>query len=427
MTSSSDFSICLAPYDTHEEKLSNTAAGALTLGGLLTSLHIHRSMVYARLSHKKNLDLSSTTSKYDITLRSVYLRDYTGGVSVISTHQKQDKELENVYEGSSIAVLDTLQRDTILAPDVYDALLDKLNAFGSFDTTSVSKDVIGRLPTILLQFQEAPRNANTQHKKQAATSEALGSQYKHDPVVAMPPTHYMQYDKTQDRYVFGITRGSDLGVNVLGTDFMSGHDVYFDIENRRIGFAETTCNYEKLVKPHSYNSEAGKIFDKVQSSKKDSSGRSAAGKFLIVMLCFLVLGIGFFHYRRVRRRRAQKAQNVIADLKLEELEFNHQEGGDKSGNIQSGLRESPQNSIDRAIAEQQVEKRRQELEAQRNKEDVVSPSNGSSASGVISIGGTKFALDERDLEEAPDHGWRRGSSSSMGKRNSESEGTGEIL
>ena len=174
MVDSSDFSICLAPYDTHDSRLSGTMAGALTMGGIMSSLHIHRQMVYAQLSRRPSSDLTSTTSQYDVDLRGVYLRGHQGGTSVVSRHKTQTKDLMSVYNETSTAVLDSLRRETILAPDVYDALVGRLNEFASFDQV-VSKSAIRRLPTILMQFKEASRRVNISHKKQEATAEALGS------------------------------------------------------------------------------------------------------------------------------------------------------------------------------------------------------------------------------------------------------------
>ena len=219
----------------------------------------------------------------------------------------------------------------------------------------------------------------------------------------------MHWDAAQNGYVFYIERGNDAdNVSVLGTDFMSGHDVYFDIENQRIGFAETTCEYENLVRPHSYNSRTSQ--SSVQT-KKEESGMSPGGKFAIVVLVFGVLGAGFFYYRKIRQRRAQEA---VDNLKLDDLEFNNQDPTIASDDNLQSHRESPQNSIERAIAEVEAEK------AQQN--DGESPSSNSLGSGK------KFTVEDRDLqEEAQDHGWRRKSKSIGSRGSSESDGTGEIL
>jgi hypothetical protein len=57
-------------------------------------------------------------------------------------------------------------------------------------------------------------------------------------VVAMPAKHYMEKDpengdKYRSRLFFDHPSGS-----VLASNFMRGHDVYFDVDEGRIGFAE---------------------------------------------------------------------------------------------------------------------------------------------------------------------------------------------
>ena len=44
------------------------------------------------------------------------------------------------------------------------------------------------------------------------------------------------------KYIFAnLISGSEGGI--IGGNSMQGHDVYFDNENKRIGFAESKCDY----------------------------------------------------------------------------------------------------------------------------------------------------------------------------------------
>jgi hypothetical protein len=69
-----------------------------------------------------------------------------------------------------------------------------------------------------------------------------------DVLLAVPPSHYMEYQVAKRMYVPGIyfeeADGSVLGANVL-----MSHDVLFDVENGRIGWVESSCDYSKLVAP----------------------------------------------------------------------------------------------------------------------------------------------------------------------------------
>ena len=78
-------------------------------------------------------------------------------------------------------------------------------------------------------------------------------------LLRMPPSNYMSRveDDTEidmsdldtvAHYRMNVffTKKSGAGA-VLGANFMRGHDVLFDIENNRIGFATSTCEYEALA------------------------------------------------------------------------------------------------------------------------------------------------------------------------------------
>ena len=78
-------------------------------------------------------------------------------------------------------------------------------------------------------------------------------------LLRMPPSNYMSRveDDTEidmsdldtvAHYRMNVffTKKSGAGA-VLGANFMRGHDVLFDIENNRIGFATNTCEYEALA------------------------------------------------------------------------------------------------------------------------------------------------------------------------------------
>lgn len=64
-----------------------------------------------------------------------------------------------------------------------------------------------------------------------------------DVLIAIPATNYMEYSPSTNlftsRLYFTETRGG-----VLGANAMQGHNVVFDWENSRVGFAESTCEFE---------------------------------------------------------------------------------------------------------------------------------------------------------------------------------------
>lgn len=66
-----------------------------------------------------------------------------------------------------------------------------------------------------------------------------------DIILAIPATHYMEYSPSKrsftPRLYFTESKGG-----VIGSNAMQRHNVLFDWENRRVGFAESTCEYEAV-------------------------------------------------------------------------------------------------------------------------------------------------------------------------------------
>jgi hypothetical protein len=73
----------------------------------------------------------------------------------------------------------------------------------------------------------------------------------YDVLLAIPPSHYMEYDDKEKKYIarFYVDEGAG---SVLGANAMMGHDVYFDIDSQVVGWAESDCNYHELVTKNGY-------------------------------------------------------------------------------------------------------------------------------------------------------------------------------
>ena len=70
-----------------------------------------------------------------------------------------------------------------------------------------------------------------------------------DVILAVPPEHYYEYDEEVGGYVSRFYDSEGSG-GVIGANSMMGHDVYFDVENNRIGWSESDCDYTTLVKQY---------------------------------------------------------------------------------------------------------------------------------------------------------------------------------
>jgi hypothetical protein len=78
---------------------------------------------------------------------------------------------------------------------------------------------------------------------------------------SIPPSHYFEYGSDEDttyvpRFYTDESSGSVsiLGANsmsgsvsILGANSMMGRDIFFDVDNNRVGFTESSCDYIRPV------------------------------------------------------------------------------------------------------------------------------------------------------------------------------------
>jgi hypothetical protein len=121
----------------------------------------------------------------------------------------------------------------------------------SNDPIPLTEEELERLPTIILQFKGHDSNvdiASSAANPQLPLASTMDPANPIDVLLAVPPSHYMEYQVAKRMYVPGIyfeeADGSVLGANVL-----MSHEVLFDVENGRIGWVESSCDYSKLVAP----------------------------------------------------------------------------------------------------------------------------------------------------------------------------------
>jgi len=103
------------------------------------------------------------------------------------------------------------------------------------------------LPTIVIQLEGHVRQGNPKAPGLVVNNPGLSDQtYPQDIVVAMPPSHYMEYSLKSEKYTSRIYFNEGRG-GVLGANFMMGHDILFDVDNNRLGFSESECDYTKVA------------------------------------------------------------------------------------------------------------------------------------------------------------------------------------
>mmetsp|Transcript_67852 Transcript_67852/g.100558 ORF Transcript_67852/g.100558 Transcript_67852/m.100558 type:complete len:848 (+) Transcript_67852:1612-4155(+) len=236
------------------------SAGVMTLGGIDTRLD-SSPMVYA-----KNV---ASTGWYTVFVKNIFVRS-NGGQSA-----RADDELEQVVmkipvdissmNGGKGVIVDSGTTDTYLHKDL-------AKSFGevwyevtkrSYSNTGIklSRDELLRLPTVLIQlraYDEFPDPSIPPESTTGLVGPKLDPSSPHDVLLAIPATHYMEYSPSKDLYTSRLYFTESRG-GVIGANAMQGHDVLFDWENGRVGFAESSCEFkegENMIDPIT-----GKVID----------------------------------------------------------------------------------------------------------------------------------------------------------------------
>jgi hypothetical protein len=238
------FSLCFSGPT--EASRDGTEAGAMTFGGVERSLH-KSEMVYT----------SKTTgsSFFGVKLRKMYLRHGDGGQYAKSANPRA-KIInlgldESVYNRGGI-IVDSGTTDTYFTKGISDAFRSAFQKLSGTAFNNVGKvmtdEEVASYPTILFQLygDEALNMAiNSNAKLVPGLAGDLDPEHPFDVILAMPPSHYMEMDRSgafTPRFYDDEDRGS-----VVGANAMMGHDVMFDADHRNIGWAESDCDYKRLV------------------------------------------------------------------------------------------------------------------------------------------------------------------------------------
>ena len=242
-----EFSLCFSRSNNAER--DGTGAGAMTLGGVDPRLHMNP-MVFA-----KNVKASGF---YAVYLKAIYLRE-GGGVSAQTTLADMGRyhklNLSSSQLNSGNVIVDSGTTDTYMNRAIggpFKQLYKELTGTTySHSPLSLTPAEIDKLPTIILVLEGIDKNVGDEAMGDPndiagyAGDSGLGTDPK-DIVLAIPASHYLEYDGDTGKYVprFYTEEGSG---SVLGANAMMGHDVYFDVARGRIGFAESDCDYATLL------------------------------------------------------------------------------------------------------------------------------------------------------------------------------------
>lgn len=224
-----------------------TKAGALTMGGSDKRLH-YDPMVFAAQIRPRGF--------HTVKVRNLYLRK-EGGESIVHSGKLIKLDLDEYTLNMGGVIIDSGTTDTYFNKRYgyeFRSAWKQItgNEFHENESFSLTNEELFALPTIVFQLYGSPFTGeedfdlkNPDHVVGLAGS-TLDADNPTDVLVAMPATHYLEYDEEKNVYTPRIFF-SEQGETVLGANFMIGHDILFDVENRRIGFSESPCDYDQLV------------------------------------------------------------------------------------------------------------------------------------------------------------------------------------
>jgi hypothetical protein len=225
-----------------------TVAGAMSLGGSDTRLH-KSPMVFT--------EDGASSGFYKVRIRKAYLRD------------GNSEDSANNPLGAGITLLGATETElntgnVIVDSGTTDTYFHK--NFGKYFTDvfqqktgkrydnklkKMTKEEVDSYPTILFQlYGHVDRNSAVAELNKdvnvAGLAGDMDPEHPYDVILAIPPSHYFEYDEDEDMYAARFYASESRG-SVLGANSMMGHDVLFDIDNGLLGWAESDCNYTDMV------------------------------------------------------------------------------------------------------------------------------------------------------------------------------------
>jgi hypothetical protein len=249
---SKQFALCFSRQPMAER--DGTEAGALTLGGVDPRLHTSDMVFTSRAS-------GGRTGFFSVKVRKVYLREGTYGQSVKSTSSDalagvRDLGVSFNSLNSGGVIVDSGTTDTYwnrhIATAFKQAFQEMTGRPYTHSALTLTEEELAAFPTILFQLVADPEaNAGSDPAFTVGLAGALDSDYPKDVIIAFPPTHYMEYDPDDGKWTARFYP-QEAGGSVLGANAMMGHDVMFDVDKDRIGWAESNCDYTKLVTENGY-------------------------------------------------------------------------------------------------------------------------------------------------------------------------------
>uniref|UniRef100_A0A7S3PYZ2 Peptidase A1 domain-containing protein n=1 Tax=Chaetoceros debilis TaxID=122233 RepID=A0A7S3PYZ2_9STRA len=248
-------------------------AGALTLGGNDERLN---------QSPMRYMQLHSEDGMHGVGIRKIHVHK-SGGETIADMDFTKLDDFEHVKVDSATlndggVILDSGTTNTYLSeklrPALDEAWLEVTGQKFPTEPIKISSAEIKKWPTLVFQMKGPEKSINLDIDRTTS-----------DMKVAFPSSRYMQLNARTKMFEPRFILGEDYG-NIIGENFMRGHNVFFDVDNWLVGFADSDCDYKYL--------ETGTPSEKVDPyiSRKDlntlvRSHMCEKNKWICIVLSFI--------------------------------------------------------------------------------------------------------------------------------------------
>ncbi len=231
---------CMCFENRMRKGMDMRGAGVVTLGGY------NPKILDAPLVFVQNIAKQGET-RYKIHVRNIYFRQ-GGGQSIVQERDGQsvvrlniDEDRFNAKNGGTI--LDSGVPLLIFDESIHDTFMAEWKKMTgqefSFGKMMLTEEEVEALPTIIVQIA-AHEGVDKSFNPRTVPNMAGDRDPKNafDGLLAIPSSHYMEYNPSTSTYRAKISLDSKLG-SFLGINAMQGHAFFYDLAKDRIGFAES--------------------------------------------------------------------------------------------------------------------------------------------------------------------------------------------
>lgn len=311
------FSVCLAPKShplngkekddlniTDDTYISPTA-GVLAFGGIdetITTSPVVFSKMFSSIF-------------YTVQVRNVYLQKATPNAKN-QTHVLKKISLDADHHGQGYAIVDSGATETYLCniKGEFEKMWEQMTGFSyRHEFEDLTEEQISKLPTIIFQLSGLEASRRTSEDMLPGYSSTLDKENPFDVLLIVPPHHYIEYSQKTQKYVSRIVltsspTGND---NILGSNILQGYNILFDMENFRIGWALSSCDYSK-----SLNTTSNDISFNLQAKYTVARSAYTADELFLLLLGIMIFisSISIFFLRQKLHRLVGNGEDQEYEL-----------------------------------------------------------------------------------------------------------------